>query len=149
MSTYGLLSEFSKRVVRDWIEQLVDQDYLVKTGEYLVLTVPPKGWRVLRGRETPRLLKPVIPQAPREAAIARTSWEGVDMALFEDLRKLRRNLADQRNVPAFVVFSDATLRDMARRKPATREEFLRVKGVGETKAGQYGEIFLERIKGHG
>jgi len=58
LSTYGLLSDYSKHIVHDWIEQLAGQDYVEKTGEYNVLNVTKKGWRVIKGKETPRLLKP-------------------------------------------------------------------------------------------
>ena len=151
LSTYGLLGDQTKRVVRDWIEQLVGQDVLAKTGEFNVLTLTPKGTRVLRGRETPHLLKP--PQKKPEKAkkrrlskAAEDSWQDVDEGLFEELRELRRQLADKKRVPAYVVFGDRVLRDMARRRPATPQAFLQVHGVGEKKAEQYGDLFLTVIR---
>ncbi len=147
LSTYGLMSHHTKNIVRDWIEQLVAQGYIEKTDEYKVLNVTAKGWLVLKGKESPRLLKPVmkLPKERKVSKIATDSWEGVDERLFEELRKLRRQLADKKGVPAYIVFSDATLRDMARRKPKTKEEMLRVNGVGETKLKQYGSNFLDAI----
>ena len=71
------------------------------------------------------------------------SWEGVDRELFEELRKLRRKLAQQRAVPAYIVFNDATLRDLARKRPSTPEALLRVSGIGMKKLEQYGEEVLE------
>ena len=68
-----------------------------------------------------------------------------DAGLFERLRALRRKLADERQVPAFVVFSDRALQDMAARKPRTRDEFLDVHGVGQKKLEEYGDSFLTEI----
>ena len=65
--------------------------------------------------------------------------------LFERLRALRKRLADERQVPAYVVFSDRTLQAMAERKPRTRDEFLEVHGVGQKKLEEYGEVFLAEI----
>jgi len=144
LSTYGLLSDYSKHTVHDWIEQLVGQDYVEKTGEYNVLNVTEKGWSVLKSKETPRLLKPA--QKPVKASkVAIDSWDGVDKGLFEALRKLRATIARKKAVPAYIVFSDAALRDMARRRPSTLEGFLEVKGVGETKCEQYGQAILVAI----
>jgi ATP-dependent DNA helicase RecQ len=145
LSTYGLLSGYSKYTVHDWIEQLTGQGCIEKTGEYNVLTVTPKGWTVLKGQETPRLLKPTERPVKISKVVA-DSWDGVDKGLFGALRKLRAQIAGQSKVPAFIIFSDATLRDMARRKPATREMLLGVKGIGEKKCKQYGKVILSAIK---
>jgi ATP-dependent DNA helicase RecQ len=147
LSTYGILAVFTQRVVRDWIEQLAAQGCVQKTGEYNVIKVSAKGWRVLRGEESPRLLTPAKGR-PRMSKAAKDSWEGVDTALFEALRALRRDIAHGKGVPAYVVFGDATLRDMARRRPATPEEFLEVNGVGEKKCREFGATFLAAIRRH-
>jgi ATP-dependent DNA helicase RecQ len=145
LSTYGLLSDYSKHIVHDWIEQLAGQDYIEKTGEYNVLNVTAKGWAVLKGTETPRLLKPA--QKPAKVSkVAADSWDGVDKGLFEALRKLRATIAGKKRIPAYIVFDDAALRDMARRRPSTIGNFLQVKGVGEKKCRQYGENVLATIK---
>ena len=143
LSTYGLLSEFTKKRVRDWIEQLVGQGYLVKGGEYNVLSISERGWKALRGEETPRLLKPA--ERSRKHTVLEDSWEGVDRGLFDTLRVLRRKHATARNVPAYIVFGDACLRDMARRRPSSIEGFLEVSGIGQAKARQYGEEFVATI----
>ena len=70
-----------------------------------------------------------------------------DQALYEKLRALRLKLARRENVPVYVIFSNATLQDMARKKPATLEQFLEVSGVGNRKAEHYGEAFLQAIRG--
>ena len=146
LSTYGLLADSDARAVRGWVEQLVAQGFLAKTGEYNVLTVTESGWSLLRGDATPRLLKPAARAAKaRKSRAHDDSWEGVDRDLFERLRELRRRLADEKSVPAYVVFGDASLRDMARKKPGTPTEFLDVHGVGQKKAADYGELFLAAI----
>jgi ATP-dependent DNA helicase RecQ len=151
LSTWGLLQDEDRKHIRDWIEQLVGQRFLNKTGEYNQLQVTEDGWKVLRGETSPRLLKPkTVPkkQAPpkKESRAAAESWEGVDRDLFELLRALRTTTADAQNVPPYVVFGDAALRDMARRRPTTREGFLHVRGVGEKKCEDYGDAFLTVIR---
>jgi ATP-dependent DNA helicase RecQ len=150
ISTYGLLANEGKRNVRDWIEQLAGQGCVERVGEYSVLAVTPLGWQVLRGELTPRLLRPAKRSAasrdtPSRGATA-DDWEGVDRGLFDSLRHLRRDLAAEQQVPAYIVFGDGALRDMARRRPTDHAEFLQVKGVGEKKAADYADVFLERIR---
>jgi ATP-dependent DNA helicase RecQ len=145
LTTYGLLSEEGKKSARDWIEQLVGQGYLDKVGEYNLLQLTPTGKDVLRGEATPRLLKPAPGDKRRESKAATASWAGVDRGLFEALRSLRRQIADEKGLPPFIVFSDTTLRNLARYRPTTTENLLSVHGVGEKKASQYGDAFVAQI----
>ncbi len=147
LSTYGLLSDRSKHAVRDWIEQLVGQGCIEKTGEYNVLTVTPKGWQVLRGQLTPRLFKAAEKPA-KVSRIATDSWQGVDRGLFEALRQLRNRIAKKSRLPAYLIFGDATLRDLARQRPATPAALLNVKGVGQKKCDQYGQAVLDTISSY-
>lgn len=147
LSTYGILSEFTQRAVRDWIEQLAGQGCIRKTGEYNVLKVAEKGWRALRGEDSPRLLAPAKIR-PRLSRVAHDSWEGVDRGLFDVLRTVRSELAHRKGVPAYIVFGDAALRDMARRRPSTPGEFMEVNGVGEKKCRKFGPAFLAAIARH-
>jgi len=144
LSTYGLLSDCDKRAVHDWVEQLVGQGFVEKAGDYNVLCVTADGRRVLKGEVTPRLLRPAR-KPQRQARVATESWEGVDKGLFEALRGVRGTLARRRGVPAYIIFGDAALRDMARRRPSTLERFLDVKGVGETRQKQYGRVMVDNI----
>lgn len=151
LSTYGLLKDQETRTIRDWIEQLVGQGYLEKVGEFNVLQVTPLGRQVLRGETAPKLLQPANPKAAkakRTRSVDEAAWDGVDQDLFESLRKLRRQVAEQMSVPPYIVFSDASLRDMARLKPTTMAHMHLVKGVGAKKAEDYGELFLEAILEH-
>ncbi len=146
LSTYGLLKEYRKNAIRDWIEQLIGQECAVKYGEYNQLQVTERGWQVLRGEHTPALLKPAAKQGSgKQRKSNPASWEGVDRPLFESLRELRREIATEQGVPAYIVFGDAALRDMARRRPSTTEAFLQVQGVGQKKCDDYGNQFLEHI----
>jgi ATP-dependent DNA helicase RecQ len=146
LSTYGLLKDATRSVVRDWIEQLAEQECIERVGEYGVLKVTEKGRRVLKGLDQPLLLEAPKKKAAPKPAIEKDSWAGVDRALFELLRGLRRVLAQQRAVPAYIVFSDATLRDLARKQPQTPEALLRVSGIGLKKFDLYGEQLLFEIR---
>ncbi|MCA9107165.1 MAG: DNA helicase RecQ [Planctomycetales bacterium] len=151
LSTYGILSQHDTRVIRDWVEQLVGQGFLEKTGEFNVLQVTPLGWQVLRGELAPKLLQPANPKtskARKSKSVDEAAWEGVDHELFESLRQLRREVATQMKVPPYIIFSDASLRDMARLRPTTMAHMHLVKGVGAKKADDFGELFLERILEH-
>ncbi len=146
LSTYGLLKDFPKTVIRDWIEQLIGQECAQKVGEYNQLHVTELGFQVMRGEHTPRLLKPASKSESKKASAADpASWEGVDRGLFESLRDLRRQISGEQGVPAYIVFGDATLRDLARRRPSSLENFLQVQGVGQKKCKDYGTLFLKHI----
>jgi len=160
LGSYAALSEASKSEVRTWIDQLIGQGLLARSdGEYPTVTVTASGARVLRGEESAGPLS----RAPRPARVrgtpkasstasARTgapadsSGEPYDRGLFEALRAVRRDFAQERGVPPYVVFSDVSLRDMARRCPTTPAAFLDVKGVGEWKAEEFGPRFLRAIR---
>ena len=145
LSTWGLLAEHDKRTTRGWIDQLVSQDFLVKTGEYNVLQLTDTGWGVLRGELTPRLLRPAKKEVQQKSRAERESWEGVDRSLFELLRLWRRRKADERGIPPFIVFGDATLRDLARSRPSSAEALLSIHGIGAKKSAEYGEELLREI----
>jgi len=148
ITTYVLLSQFDRRVVADWIEQLVVQQYLVKVGEFNIINITESGWDVLRGKITPKLIKPSQKKKVAKTRVAKAygeSWKGVHQELFEALRELRRNLASEKKVPAYVVFGDNTLRDMARKRPNKKDGFLEVSGVGEKKNKKYGKVFMKLI----
>lgn len=145
LSTYGLLKDHRKNAVREWIEQLTGQGFLAKEGEYRVLRVTPSGRRLLKGEETPRLLQPSKTKAAAAPARVVSSMVGVDAGLFDHLRKLRRQLAEARGVPPFVVFGDVTLQELARVRPVTAAEFRQIHGVGDHKAAEYGATFVEAI----
>jgi ATP-dependent DNA helicase RecQ len=153
LSTWGILADQHKRNIRGWIDQLVNQAFLEKSGDYNVLRLTPAGWQVLRAELTPRLLKPAPRKRRKDAAIdshatsraARESWDGVDRELFEALRAFRRRKAEERGVPPFIIFSDATLRDLARVRPTTFAELPHIHGIGAKKLAEYGAELLAEI----
>ena len=148
LSTYGLMRDVPQAAVTSRVYQLVDQELLVRTdSEYPILVLNDASWQVLRGERTVQLL-PVKQKKAKRSAADLESWEGVDRDLFERLRALRTRLARERGVPPYVIFSDASLRDMATRRPRTEAEFLGIHGVGEKKLAVLGELFLAEIAAH-
>ena len=140
LSTYGLMKGTNRKTLINMLYQLLDDGLLERTAEERpVLRLNDASRDVLRGKRTVRLLQP-------KAEVSKTrfdeqSWEGVDHGLFESLRTLRRQVADERNVPAYVLFSDATLRDMARVRPGSASALLGIRGVGERKLADLGPTF--------
>ena len=147
LSTYGLLGNVQKGTVRDWIEQLVEQGFLVKSGEYHMLEVTDQGRRLLQRDVTPRLLQaaPATKSKRPRHLPDDDSWQDVDRGLFEELRRLRRDVASRLGVPAYMVFGDATLRDVARRQPTSLEDFRQCHGVGDKKLADFGDQFLAEV----
>ncbi len=146
LSTWGILKEQSTEQIKEWINQLISQGFLVREGEYQILKVGPTGRDLLRGETSPRLLRIKTTSSSSTPVIAETILTPKELELFADLRSLRRELASARKVPPYVIFSDASLYDMARRRPASLDFFRQVKGVGDMKLHDFGEIFTTRIK---
>jgi len=146
LSTYGLMKGAPRKALTQMVYQLIDQEVLVRTpGEHPILLLNDASWAVMRGQRTVRLLKPKE-EPVKKVAYAQESWEGVDRDLFEHLRSVRREIALERSVPAFVIFSDATLRDLARLRPKTSTDMRRVRGIGERKLADLGARFLSEIQ---
>jgi ATP-dependent DNA helicase RecQ len=150
LSTYGLMKDLPKRALNHMIFQLIDQNLLTRTlGDYPVLKLSPESRPVLTGDRNVWL----VPSRKKKERVKKTSiekhsWQGVDRDLYSHLRILRTQLARDRQVPPYVIFSDATLRDMARRMPRTLEAFLDVHGVGEKKQADFGSLFLGHIESY-
>jgi ATP-dependent DNA helicase RecQ len=156
LDTYGALRAATRPELRAWIDQLIGQGLLLRSdGEYPTVAVTKRGAQVLRGEiaagPLSRVAKPA--RAGRASATPGAAAPGPlgsdDRALFEALRRVRRELADERGVPPYVIFSDATLREMAHLRPASPEELLAVKGVGVWKSDEFGRRFLQAILSHG
>ena len=146
LSTYGLLKEHTKSALRDWIYQMIGEGVLTQTeGEYPLLKLNTGSWEVLRGRRDVRLIQMVRVEKRKKARVEKQSWEGVDGALFEKLRQLRRQLAEARGVPPYIIFADATLRELARVRPTALADMRAIHGIGERKLAQFGETFLRAI----
>jgi len=156
LSTYGIGAELSRDHWQSLIRQLIHRGYLAQDiARFSALRLTEASRPLLRGEETLIMAKPRV-RVPTKKQRLRTARAGraaelaglpVDEALFEELRALRKQLANEQNVPAYVVFSDATLAEMAARRPATQAELLDVNGVGQAKLERYGDAFLEAIAG--
>ena len=141
LSVHGIMREVSADDLKDVIDQLIDRGLARRTDrEYPTLYVTDRGREFLKKRESVTLIRRAPPPPDADG--------GFDAALFEKLRALRKRLSDEMNAPAFAVFSDATLRQMAIHAPRDDDSFLRIRGVGESKLQQYGGLFIEMIREH-
>jgi len=143
LSTYGIMADYKENRVRDIINFLVLNDYLYITdSEYPVVRLTGKAKDVLFDgvRLTMKLVKDI------EVPVRKVKEEvSVNNDLLTRLKKLRLEIAKKEKVPAFIVFSDATLIDMCRKMPVTEHEFLEISGVGRAKLGRYGREFINEI----
>ena len=148
-TTYGLMKEYKETQVKDIIDFLDFEGYIQIVGtEYPALTVTNKANAVLFGKETV-MMKQAKPKAPpkKKAQKEKTS-ESPDRSLFAELKTLRRQIADENSIPAYIVFSDATLMDMCKRLPTSKEEMLEVSGVGKVKLELCGDRFMKILKSY-
>ena len=144
-STYGIMADCPEKRLRDIIDHLCENGYMTAQGdEYPILKLAPKSHGVLTGQETLRMMLE-IPQKKKAAAAKDAPLPPTDEKLLAALKDLRKSLAMRQSIPAYVVFTDATLIDMCRLKPKTQEEFIEVSGVGQAKSQRYGEVFLAVI----
>jgi len=148
LTTYGLLREYDKNVLRDWIFQLIGQGVLVQEGgEYPILKLNEGSWAVMRKERDVRLIQPL--HKPREeqgkSRVAATSWEGVDRDLFEELKSWRRTYAEGRGVQPYLVMSDNTLRELARVRPSTLDKMRLIYGIGDMKLKEFGKPVLDLL----
>lgn len=148
-TTYGLMKEYKESQVQDIIEFLEFEGYIQSVGnEYPTLAITNKANAVLFYNET-IVMKQAKPKvSSKKKAQKEKTTEIVDRSLFAELKALRRELADENNVPAYIVFSDATLIDMCKKLPTTTEELLEVSGVGKVKLELYGDRFLQILKSY-
>lgn len=147
LNTYGMLKGNDRKSLNNMLYQLIDDGLLERSAdEFPVLRLNEASREVLRGNRAVQLLQPNT--KVKKARVDEKSWDGVDSGLFEALRNLRREISSQRNVPAYVVFSDATLRDMARLRPGSAAALLGIRGVGERKCADLGDQFLDEIKNY-
>lgn len=145
LSTFGLLKELPKKALQNLVYQLVDQKLLERTpGDRPIVKLTDDSVAVLKGAMEVRLIEPKSAMVKKSAA-EEISWENVDRGLFESLRELRRQVAGERGVAPFVIFSDATLREMAAVRPASPSTFINIRGVGQRKAVELGPRFVAHI----
>jgi ATP-dependent DNA helicase RecQ len=148
LTTYGIGAELTRAEWAAIGRELLRLGYLVQSGgEFPIVEISATGLDALRSRRVIMLTKPLaLPKTKRQAR--RTGEIECDEILFGRLRELRKCLADERGVPAYVIFGDATLREMARRYPSTREAMRGIFGVGERKLQEFGAVFAAVVAGH-
>lgn len=145
LTTYGLLASHTRSDVHGMIDHLEAEGYLQSEHEFQTLQLSASASDVLyRGKTVMRRVE--IEPAEIAAPMTTTALSGDYAELFDALKELRSRLAREAGVPAYVVFSNATLTDMAKKRPKTTSEFRKVSGVGEIKAAWYGKDFLECIR---
>lgn len=141
LSTFGIMKGYSQKAVGELIDFLAGEGYLsVSAGKFPLLGVSERGIAVLQRRE----------QVWRRAALSINKQQAAtsgtcNVELFEELRALRLDIAKSEGVPPFMIFSDASLKDMTRIMPLDEETFLEVSGVGQVKLKKYGQVFLEAL----
>lgn len=149
LPTYGIMHDIDRSRIRVYIDHLIAEKYLTLSGEeYQVLRLTECAGDVLFHGERVTLTERIAQQEKKKSDSRKRKKEAQDAddTLFDALKVLRTKLAQEENVPAYIVFSNATLSDMAVKQPASMEEFFYVSGVGEVKARRYGAAFLEAIQ---
>jgi len=150
LSTYGIGRDRSKDDWKQLGRSLIHQGLLDETTDgYSILRLNPLSWEVLRGQRTvqvailPTANAPTDQDYPREES---SESRVLSDQLFDTLRSLRKTIADARNIAPYMVFSDASLRQMARNRPQSAAQFLKISGVGQQKLEVYGSQFVEAIR---
>lgn len=140
-STFGIMKDSKPTEIKYIIEKLEEQGYIISVGAGKpILRVTEMSYPVLKGKAKVNIKKTI-----RIKSKEKTVEETVDIPLFNILKQIRYEIASKKGVPAFLIFSDASLTDMCRKLPVTPEEFLSVNGVGDNKLKQYGNRFISAI----
>ncbi len=147
LSTYGIGKELHRKEWQSIGRELLRLGFLRQTPDkFSVLELTREGFDILKSREPITLTKPIEVASPRTRH--QQGEIECDEALFEVLRTLRKQLADERSVPAYIIFGDNTLRQLARYYPTTVAEFGNISGVGDKKLQEFGEVFMATISGY-
>ncbi len=144
LPTYGIGHEHTKEEWRHFANEFRRQGLIIQDhNHFSVVKITQKGWDVLKSG-----LQVTLNQPKHVEGVSREAEElpAQNLALFEELRKLRRTIAEQQSVPPYVIFNDYTLKEIAARLPFDGQEFLAISGVGEVKARQYGMQFLSVVR---
>jgi ATP-dependent DNA helicase RecQ len=141
LKTFGIGADVSKEAWGDIIRDLLAQEYLIKSaGMYPVLRLTPKSAAVLKGSE-----KVMVTKAKEKVDVNSTQEVNYEKDLFAQLKEVRRKIANEENVPAYIVLSDATLMELATYLPHNKVEFLKISGFGEVKIEKYGKQFWDVV----
>ena len=149
LSTYGIMSEYSKDTIRDIISFLIAEGYLKSIGDkYPILTLSKEANEVLFANKTVTIKKKIERILKPETNSSKDGFESLpfNKDLFEILRNLRKEIADFSNVPPFVIFSDVSLKQMSTYYPTNVDNMLKISGVGNLKLEKYGNAFISAIQ---
>lgn len=142
LSTYGIMQEYSPETIKELIAYLIAESYIdIRGDKYPVLALNSKAYSLLRNNEELYIKRLIAKEQPASQKVEAR----IDRELFERLRLLRKEIAEEHGVPPFVVFSDTALNDMCRKLPTSGEAFLGVSGVGKFKLEKFGDRFIEVI----
>lgn len=143
LSTYGIMQDYSKDTIKELIYFLITENYIKSIGDkYPILMLDQNAKEILHG-DKKVLIKRKIEKVSSVTASINADF---DEKLFEILRGLRRKVAEENNVPPFIVFGDVSLKEMATYFPVNRVSMLSISGVGVNKLENYGDIFIKTIK---
>ena len=148
LSTYGIMSEYSKDTIRDLISFLVAEGYIKSIGDkYPILTLDIKANDVLFSN-TQVVIKKKIERILKPEKNSKYDFESLpfDVKLFEILRELRMEVAVKNNVPPFIIFADVSLKQMSTYYPTDVDSMLKISGVGTFKLEKYGDVFIDAIR---
>ncbi len=151
LKTFGVGASLPKAQWLNYGRELIQMGYLKQTADfYPVIHLTDKSWEVLRGKEKVMLVSAtkMAEDKPIKAVAGSNAPELVNHDLLEKLKYVRKQLADAQNVPAFTIFSDATLQELALYLPQTEEELLQISGFGEVKLQRYGGVFLQVLQSY-
>lgn len=137
LSTYGIVKNYTKDALTEFINMLISHGYLNYKGEYPVLTLNKKSMEIIKGQRQVFV---------KEQAVKKIKVE--ENELFTILKELRMDISREEKIPPYMVFGDSTLKELSNRMPVTDEQFLDISGVGNSKLNKYGEKFMEKIKAY-
>lgn len=158
-ATYGTLSQLTKKQILEFLDALLDMDYLQIAVQnfFSIIQLGTRAADALTAGNPVLIRTPQRAQSEAEDKAAKREarkrqkeiqMQSADLALFSKLKACRTTLAEEQGVPAYVIFSDAALTEMSQVVPKTKEAFLAVNGVGEVKLAKYGAAFLEILQAH-
>lgn len=135
LSTYGIMEEFTQKDIVALMNKLIADDYMVTTDDkFPVVRLREKSYDVLKGKETVAIKVSKIEKKVK-----------ADNELLDKLKQLRKAISQEESVPPFMIFPDATLKELSEYMPTKEEDLLKIKGIGERKAEVYGERFIKSI----
>ena len=135
LSTYGIVKNYTKDTLTEFINMLISHGFLNYKGEYPVLTLNQLSMEIVKGERKVFVKEQVVKKIKIE-----------ENELFTILKELRMDISREEKIPPYMIFGDATLKEISNRMPITKEQFLDISGVGNSKLNKYGEKFMSKIK---